>query len=494
MYLLGYDIGSSSVKVALVEANTKRTIDTLQSPADAMEITALQSDWAEQDPEMWWRHVCTATREILSQNAIKADQVGAIGIAYQMHGLILVDENYEVLRPSIIWCDSRAVDIGNKAFEAIGQNQCLGCLLNSPGNFTASKLKWVIENEPELYAKAKYFMLPGDYIALKLTEIPITTPSGLSEGILWDFQTNDVADIVLDHYDIDRKLIPQIVPTISEQGRLTKQAAQATGLVAGIPITYRAGDQPNNAMSLNVLEPGEVAGTGGTSGVVYGVIDQPVFDSSSRVNGFAHVNHSKANPRIGILLCINGAGIMYNWTRQQIMNASVSFREMEKMGATVPIGADGLRIIPFGNGAERILENQSPGAQINNLQLNRHQRAHLIRASLEGVAFSFVYGMEILKQMGLQTNILRVGNDNLFQSSIFSNTIATLTESQIEVMRTNGAIGAAKASGVAIGVYNSLSEAMRGNELVLRYEPQMDSIEAYEAAYQQWKSDLNSLI
>ena len=381
-----------------------------------------------------------------------------------------------------------------KLSEAIGPDRCLSCLLNSPGNFTASKLKWVKENEPDLYNKAMYFMLPGDFIALKLTGRAVTTVSGLSEGVFWDFQHNKVAEMVLEEYDIDRRLIPPILPILSNQGKLTEKAAAATGLAVGTPVTYRAGDQPNNAMALNVLNPGEVAATGGTSGVVYGVIDNPAADSASRVNGFAHVNYTQEKPKIGILLCINGAGIIYNWTRQQIMHSKISFSEMGKLASEIPIGSDGLRIIPFGNGAERILKNENPGAQINNLQLNRHGQAHLIRAALEGVAFSFVYGMEILHQMGLKTNILRVGNDNLFQSPIFSNTIATLTSSKIEVMRTNGAIGAAKAAGVAIGSYSTLSEAMSGNELVKVYEAQTEQFSDYSSAYQKWKGDLEKLI
>ncbi len=494
MYLLGYDIGSSSVKVALVDAATKKTIATHQSPSETMPMQAEQPGWAEQDPAMWWEHVCKATKSVIAEHAIDPGQIKAIGIAYQMHGLVILDADFNVLRPSIIWCDSRAVTIGNEAFDAIGHQQCLNCMLNSPGNFTASKLKWVQQNEPELYDKVKYFMLPGDYIAFRFTGQPATTASGLSEGILWDFQKNGVSDLLLDHFGIDKSLVPPIVPTLARQGTLTRSAAAEAGLVEGIPVTYRAGDQPNNAMSLNVLNPGEIAATGGTSGVVYGVIDYPTTDPTSRINGFAHVNHTTADPRIGVLLCINGAGILYSWTRQQIMGSRVAFSEMEKMASSVPIGAQGLNIIPFGNGAERILENKNPGAQMNNLQLNIHERPHLIRAALEGIAFSFVYGMEILQEMGLQTNIMRVGNDNLFQSSVFSHTIASLTNSHIEVMQTTGAVGAAKASGVAAGLYSSLAEAMEGNELVTTYHPVEEKYDEYQSAYQQWKKDLARLV
>lgn len=489
MLLLGYDVGSSSIKASLVDSNTGTTIGVAQHPEQELGMISHQAGWAEQDPATWWDCICKATQKLLQQTGVKAEDIGAIGIAYQMHGLVVVDDQQEVLRPSIIWCDSRAVSIGDKAFDAIGAEQSLQHLLNSPGNFTASKLKWVKDNEPELYSKIAHIMLPGDYIAMKLTGEVNTTISGLSEGILWDFQENDVAQLVLDQYGIDRSLIPTIVPTISIQGKLNAAAAAETGLKEGIPVTYRAGDQPNNALALNVFEPGEVAGTGGTSGVIYAVVDQAVYDQYSRVNGFAHVNYTKENPRIGILLCINGAGIQYSWLKHQVADPKLSYPELEAQAAGIPIGADGLSILPFGNGAERMLRNRDLGAHIDHLQFNRHQQAHLIRAALEGVAFSFVYGVDIIQEMGLNMDVMRVGNDNMFQSKIFAETIATLLGSRIEVMETTGASGAARAAGVAVGAFSSLQEGLGQLQLAHVYEPG-DQLAAYQAAYGRWKESL----
>jgi xylulokinase len=493
MYLLGYDIGSSSIKAALVDARTGDQLAVAQSPESELEMLAVQPGWAEQYPETWWANVCLATQKLLQSTGIDPWQIKGIGIAYQMHGLVLVDENQEVLRPSIIWCDSRAVAIGEQAAEAIGREKCLQHLLNAPGNFTASKLKWVKDHEPALYERIHKIMLPGDYIAMRLTGEIRTTASGLSEGILWDFQENTPAALVLDYYGFDKNLLPELVGTFSVQGEVTATAAEATGLASGIPVNYRAGDQPNNALSLNVLEAGEVAATGGTSGVVYGVVDQPLYDPASRVNGFAHVNHTPEAPRIGILLCINGSGIQYRWAKQQMAAQGMSYAEMEKQAAAIPPGADGLRILPFGNGAERMLGNKAPGAKVNNLQFNRHQRAHFYRAALEGIAFSFVYGMGILQEMGLNLQVMRAGNDNLFQSAIFSGTISNLLGSRIEVLETTGAIGAAKAAGVAAGIYSSIREAMTGNKLVTTYEP-IHNNGSYQDAYQQWHSDLKIIL
>ncbi len=493
MFLLGYDIGSSSIKAALVDAGTGRQLAVVQQPKVEMTITALKPGWAEQHPEEWWKQVCSATRELLAETGIDPGDIKGIGIAYQMHGLVMVDQNGSPVRPSIIWCDSRAVKIGERALKDIGKNQCLSHLLNSPGNFTASKLRWVKENEPENYRSCHKFMLPGDYIAFKLTGEISTTVSGLSEGILWDFKQQKVADMVLDTYELDEKLVADLNPTLSIQGTLTAEAAQFTGLKTGTPVSYRAGDQPNNAMALNVLEPGEIAATGGTSGVVYGIVDQPIYDQQSRVNGFAHVNYNADHQNIGILLCINGSGIQYGWVRNQLTAPGTTYQSLEEEASRVSIGSDGLVVIPFGNGAERMLGNQDIGSQILNLQLNRHHKGHLYRSTLEGIAFSFIYGINILKDMGLNLEVIRVGNDNLFQSGIFSRTISTLSGAHIEMAETTGAVGAALASGVATGIYQDLKEAMSQLQILNTIYPDSET-QPYLEAYEKWSMALEKVM
>ena len=492
MYLIGYDIGSSSVKVALVDAASGKTLLRAQYPDREMEMQAPHPGWAEQHPDQWWEGMVQATQRLLQVYPTAKDNVKAIGISYQMHGLVLVDAADQVLRPSIIWCDGRAVDIGAAAFERIGAQTALSHLLNSPGNFTASKLRWVQENEPELYRRVKHFMLPGDYLALKMTGEACTTISGLSEGIFWDFLEQKPAELVFQDYNIDQALTPKIQPTFGVQGQLRPAAAAELGLSPGIPVAYRAGDQPNNALSLNVLEPGEVAATGGTSGVVYAITDQAAFDPLSRVNGFAHVNYTLQQPYVGVLMCINGAGITYNWLRQNTGAGALSYPELEQRAAQIPVGADGLSMLPFGNGAERILNNIDLGAQLQGLNFNRHSQAHLIRAGLEGIAFAFVYGMGILQDMGLDLKVMRVGNDNLFQSRIFAETIATLCQSKIEMLDTTGAVGAAKGAGFGAGLYGTLREALGTTPVVGGYTPLADT-SAYEAAYQRWLNSLHKL-
>ncbi len=487
MYLIGYDVGSSSIKVALIRADDRSVVGVVQYPDQEMDMISRQRGWAEQQPEVWWQNCCSATRRLLAETKVLPSQIQGIGIAYQMHGLVLVDEDQRVLRPAIIWCDSRAVPIGEQAFEHLGTHHCLEHLLNSPGNFTASRLKWVKDNEPEIYEKAAHLLLPGDYIAMRFTGEVHTTVSGLSEGIFWDFKTRQVSQKVLDHFDLREDLLAPCVPTFSLQGRLHASAAEQCGLAKGTPVTYRAGDQPNNAFSLNVLHPGEIAATSGTSGVVYGIVDRPIYDPKSRVNAFAHVNYEQAFNRIGVLLCLNGAGIQYSWLKHQVARGSHSYIDMERMATSVPVGADGLCVLPFGNGAERMLENRELNAHIHNLQFNRHTRGHVYRAALEGVAFSFVYGINILKEMNLDVDIIRVANDNMFQSKVFSTTLATLLDCEIEVMETTGAIGAAKAAGIAVGAFKNLEEATANAQLINVFEPTPNR-GLCEQAYSYWLS------
>ena len=459
-YLLGFDIGSSSVKAALVSTPTRQTVAVANWPKQELPILAEQTGWAEQAPEQWWKCCQKTVQELLLQTGISPNQIEGIGIAYQMHGLVLVNQHLQPVRPSIIWCDSRAVNQGESAFLSLGKEYCMHHFLNSPGNFTAAKLKWVLENEPDTIRQIAHFMLPGDYIALKMTGVATTTLSGLSEGILWDFLSNQPAYQLLEHLQIPANWIPEIVPTFGHHGTLTSEAAQFLGLPVGTPVTYRAGDQPNNALALNVLQPGEIAATGGTSGVIYGITDQLTGDPQNRVNSFAHVNHSAEKPRIGILLCINGAGSQYRWLRQTMASSNLSYLEMEIEAQSVPPGAEGLLISPYGNGAERMLRNQNPGAQIRGIDFNRHKNAHLYRAALEGIAFAFVKGTQVLQELGLNLTRIRAGNDNLFQSTIFTETIAQLTGSQIELYPTTGAVGAALGAGVGLGHWATPEEGL----------------------------------
>jgi len=493
MFAIGYDIGSSSIKAALVNLDTGETVGLVQYPEEEMAMYAEQVGWAEQDPEIWWDAVCKCSKKLLAAHPKTRNNIRSIGISYQMHGLVLVDKEMQVIRPSIIWCDSRAVEIGDQIYAQLTPEYCDTHLLNSPSNFTAAKLAWVKENEPENYGRIHKMMLPGDYIAMRLTGNICTTATGLSEGIFWDFKNDTVSDTLLEKLGFSSSLIPEIVNTSSHQGIVSKIAADVTGLDAGILVSYRAGDQANNALSLTVLEPGEIAATGGTSGVAYGVSDKLISDSQQRVNSFAHVNHSKDNIRIGQLLCINGAGSQYAWIKKQITQDGTSYTEMESRIEQIPVGSNGLRVIPFGNGAERMLNNKQTGAHIHNLQFHMHSRDHIVRAALEGIAFSFVYGIRLLQELGVDTNRIKVGNDNLFQSKVFSSSISNLLSCEIEMMDTTGAIGAAQASGIAIGAFESFGEAVSTVKRIKTFSPN-NNTEAYSDAYRKWENDLITLI
>ncbi|MEI6143183.1 MAG: FGGY family carbohydrate kinase [Mariniphaga sp.] len=494
MYLLGIDIGSSSVKASLIDGQSGNCISSAFYPKQEMKIVALKAGWAEQEPLQWWENLKMAISDVLIASKIEPTKIDSIGISYQMHGLVVVDKNHEVLRSSIIWCDSRAAVYGNKAFGEIGEEVCLANLLNSPGNFTASKLKWVKENEPELYSRIYKIMLPGDYIAMKLSGEIKTTASGLSEGILWNFKENNIADMLIDYYGFEKSFIPEIVPTFSVQGVVNSKAAAETGLAEGTKISYRAGDQPNNALSLNVLNPGEIATTAGTSGVVYGVSGEVKYDPFSRVNTFAHVNHTATSTRLGVLLCINGTGILNSWLNKTIGNKAFSYEEMNRKAAEIAIGSEGLSILPFGNGAERVLQNKNIGAQISGLGFNTHTESHLFRAAQEGIVFSFKYGMEIMEEIGIKAQVIRAGKANMFLSPIFRETLAGISGATIELYNTDGSIGAARGAGIGSGYYASANEAFASLQKLEIVLPDTNRKSEYEDAYQNWKLQLDKYI
>ena len=487
MYLLGYDIGSSSVKGSIVDSQSGKTVAFASYPSHEAIIISKKPGWAEQDPSMWWGNLKIVTERLLTK--VDARDIAAIGISYQMHGLVCIDRDRNVLRPSIIWCDSRAVPYGEEAFKSLDPQWCLEHLLNSPGNFTAAKLAWVKENEPELYKRIWKIMLPGDYIAMRLTDTVCTTAGGLSEGIFWDFKAGRISAPLLEHFGFNDTLIPDIKSTFGIQGTVSRKAAEELGLKEGIPVTYRAGDQPNNALSLNVFNPGEIASTAGTSGVVYGVTDKINYDPASRVNTFAHVNYTVDNPRLGVLLCINGTGIMNSWMRRHVALEGATYQEMNELAENVPIGADGISILPFGNGAERLLGNKNVGCSIYGLDFNRHVRPQLFRAAQEGIVFGFRFGIEVMEKMGLKVDKIHAGRANMFQSKVFRDTLAGVTGATIELYDTEGSAGAAKGAGIGAGIYRDNREAFATLERLDVILP--DHQDQYREAYERWKSHLS---
>lgn len=494
--LLGLDIGSSSIKAAVVDADTGKRLAQAQSPNEEMPMVSASLGWAEQDPDMWWQHVVKSVRACLQQLGSEAGDVSAIGISYQMHGLVVIDEKHEVLRPSIIWCDSRAVDIGRKANEALGPRYTLEHFLNSPGNFTASKLRWVRENEPDVFDRVHKFMLPGDYIAMRLSGEVGTTETGLSEGIFWDFKAQGVSDRLLAHYGFDRALLPTIVPTFGRQSVVNAEAAEVLGLQPGTVIAYRAGDQPNNALSLNVLNPGETAATAGTSGVIYSVTDKNAFDAESRVNTFLHVNHRADKPSNGVLLCVNGTGILNSWLRRNTYSSDAppDYAVLNAMASQVAIGAEGLMFHPFGNGAERILGDRTVNAAMTGLDFNRHHQAHVFRAGQEGIVFALRYGFDILRDIGVDINVIRAGHANMFLSEVFREAFVNTIGAPLERYNTDGATGAALGAGIGAGIYASPAEAFHGLEAIGVDTPDASLAEQYEGAYIKWKQQLNKML
>ena len=484
MLLLGIDIGTSFIKVSVVDAASQQCIAAAQFPETENPITSLQSGWAEQSPDMWWNQTVQAIRKLNTSKQFDPKDIAAIGISYQMHGLVVVDKNQNVIRDSIIWCDSRAVETGEKALNAIGEDICSSCLLNSPGNFTASKLGWVKNNEPQVYNKINKIMLPGDFIAMKLTGQITTSASALSEGILYDFKKNDISSDVMNYFKFDNSLLPEVQPLFSTHGKLLPEVARELSLDENTTVTYKAGDQPNNALSLNVLKPGEVAATAGTSGVIYAVTDQLFSDKYSRVNAFAHVNHTAKDRRLGVLLCINGTGIMNSWIKKMCADG-LTYKEMDAMCGNILPGSDGLFILPFGNGAERMLQNKMVGAHIENIDLNKHTKAHIFRAAQEGIAFAFRYGLDIMRENNLYPTIIRAGKSNLFLSDVFVQSFVNATGVPVELYSNDGSVGAALGAGVGAGIYKNFDEAFSQFKPLKKVEP--TNTKLYNELYVNWK-------
>jgi xylulokinase len=489
MLLLGIDIGTSFIKVSVVDADSQQCIATAQYPDTETPITSLQSGWAEQSPETWWKHTVSAIRELNDSKKFNPKNIAAIGISYQMHGLVVVDKDQKVLRDSIIWCDSRAVEIGENAFNEIGENTCSSCLLNSPGNFTASKLGWVKNNEPGIYNKIDKAMLPGDFIAMKLTGKITTSASALSEGVLYDFKKNTISSDVMNYFGFDNSLLPEVQPLFSSHGKVLHAIAEQLSLDENTTVTYKAGDQPNNALSLNVLKPGEVAATAGTSGVIYAVTDELFSDKYSRVNAFAHVNHTDKDKRLGVLLCINGTGIMNSWIKK-MCGDGLSYKEMDAMCANISPGSDGLFVLPFGNGAERMLQNKIVNAHIENIDLNKHTKAHIFRAVQEGIAFAFRYGLDIMKENNLHPTIIRAGRSNLFLSEVFVQCFVDATGVPVELYSNDGSVGAALGAGIGVGIYKNFEEAFSQFKILKKVEPTNTSL--YDHLYENWKKLLET--
>lgn len=491
MYLLGLDIGTSSIKVSIVDVDSQKRVATAQYPDEETEIKSSQPGWAEQSPADWWQNSVQAILKLNASESFDPGKVVAIGIAYQMHGLVIVDKDQHVLRDSIIWCDSRAVKLGEEAFKAIGEENCLHSMLNSPGNFTASKLAWVKNNEPELYSRIDKAMLPGDFIAMKLTGKISTSIAALSEGVFWDFRKDELSKDVLNCYEIQESIIPEVKPLFSVHGTLKADIAALLGLQEGIPVAYKSGDQPNNALSLNVLKPGEVAATAGTSGVIYGVSDALTYDPQSRVNTFAHVTYSKTQKHTGVLLCINGTGSMYRWAKHNFA-PDLSYGALNKLAATAPIGSKGLMVLPFGNGAERMLNNRYTGAQLLGIDLNMHGRPEIFRAVQEGIAFAFRYGLDIMRENGMQPKVIRAGMANLFLSEVFSQTFVDVTGIPVELYENDGSTGAALGAGIGAGIFKDSEAAFASHEPIRYLEPK-NSV-AYEPLYIEWKRLLNKAL
>lgn len=492
MLLCGIDVGTSSIKLSVVNSATKKIIHSCSFPDTENDIISILPGYAEQNPEHWWHCIEQVIKKGNASKTYNPLDIIAIGISYQMHGLVILDKDKKVLRPSIIWCDSRASGYGDKAFENLGKENALKSLLNSPGNFTASKLAWVKKNEPYIYDKIKYVLLPGDYISYKFTNELTTTISALSEGIFWDFKKNEISKDLLNYYQFDISLFPELRHVFTNHGLITSKNAIQLGLSKKIKVTYKAGDQPNNALSLGVIEPGEIATTAGTSGVIYGVSSELKYDPDCRLNSFAHVNYTNELRRIGVLMCINGTGILNRWLKENFFPLN-SYTDLNNFADKSEIGSKGLICFPFGNGSERIFNNKIIGGSFRNLDFNRHKKNEISRSVQEGIAFSMVYGLELLEIAGINPIKIKAGFSNMYLSSIFASTIVNASNVSIQLLESDGAYGAALGAGIGLQYYKSLYEGVNSIKIMSEVTPDQNRNKTREV-YENWKFELKTML
>lgn len=437
MAFLGIDVGTSSVKVSIVGEDGVILASATAPASSERAINSPNPNWAEQNPEDWWED---AQQAILNLPLEARLQVEAIGIAYQMHGLVLVDSQFQPVRPSIIWCDGRNIQESQILAESLGLDALENRLLNKPGTLTLAKLAWVAEHEPETLAKAHTFGLPGDFIAYKLTGEWSTTKSGYSEMVGWDFGAS------IPFEEGFRKAgwklpLPEARPNLEEGAPIQKVIAEKLGLPPSARVTYRAGDQPNNAFGLGVLQQGETAISAGTSGVLYGIGDSsPGLHEG--INRFLHVNS-----QIGVLMCLNGVGSALAFARRTWFQ-NQSYEALSELASQAnPENCP--YFFPFGNGAERILSERAFSG-FTELDFNRHNLPELARSVFEGIAFAYRLGSEKMEKAGCLSKVVNGTESGLLKSSFFAQLLAN--ELQVELILSEGDGSTAAARGAALGI------------------------------------------
>ncbi|MFL6335582.1 MAG: xylulokinase [Pyrinomonadaceae bacterium] len=457
MKLLGIDVGTGGSR-ALVVDESGRVVAS--ATVEHEPFASPRTGWAEQDARDWWRASEAAVREVLQADGVSAEEIACVGLTGQMHGAVLLDERDEPLRPSIIWCDVRTHEQCRALTEQVGAERLIQ-LVSNPAleGFTLPKMLWVREREPEVWGRVRSVLLPKDYVRLRLTGEKATDVADASGTLLFDVTHRKWSDEMLELAGLDRSLLPRAFESSEITGRVSAEGAKATGLLEGTPVVAGAGDQAAGAVGMGIVRPGAVSATIGTSGVVFAATDRPALDPKGRVHTFCHA----VPERWHVLGVSQGAGLSLRWFRDQFGAGADDGRDpYERLGEeadTVPPGADGVLWAPYLMG-ERT-PHLDPHARAALVGLNAsHRRAHVVRAILEGVAFSLRDTFTIFEEMGVPVESIRLGGGGA-RSRVWRQIQADVYGREVELVEADegAAYGAALLAGVGGGAWTSVDDA-----------------------------------
>ena len=496
--LLGIDLGTTGVKAALFAADDGRVVSSafVEYP-----LYHPQPGWAEQHPADWWQATLTAIRVCLAEGAVGGVQppdVAGVGLSGQMHGVVLLDEQGQVLRPCIIWADQRSEAEARWMTERVGAARLIE-LVSNPAltGFSAPKLLWIRDNEPELFARARTMLLPKDYIRYRLTGTMAMEISDAAGTCLLNVKEGEWSREVLAAIEVDPSLLPPVVPSDAVSGTITEAVAAQTGLPAGTPVAGGGADNACGAVGNGVVQAGLALVSIGTSGVVLAHSDVPQVDMSGPVPRVHTFNH--AMPRAWYLMGVTqGAGLSLRWLRDNIglperalerWTGLDAYELLAKEAESVPPGSDGLLFLPYLQG-ERTphLDPYARGGWIG--LTASHDRRYLVRSVLEGVAFSLKDCFTIIQEQGLHIEQVRATGGGA-KSLVWRQIIADILG--VELVITNAqegpAFGAALLAGVASGVYASVQEACTMTvRIAERTEPRKETVGVYDEAYETYRA------
>lgn len=476
-YLLGIDVSTTSSKAVLIDERglviaTASSPHTLQTPKPL---------WSEQDPAEWWEAVRASLKAALAKAGLTGEQISAIGLTGQMHGLVLLDESGKILRPAILWNDQRTQSQCDEIHERVGRERFIRITGNValPG-FTAPKILWVKENEPEVFAAARHILLPKDYIRLRLTgEYAIDKADGAGT-VLFDLKARDWSPEVLETLGIDQAWMPRTFEGPECTGRLTAEAASATGLKEGTPVAAGGGDQAAQAVGVGAVEPGIIGLTVGTSGVVFATTPAALIEPEGRLHSFCHAVPGMWH-FMGVMLSAAGS---LQWYRDALA-VDMTFDDLLQEAASAPAGSEGLLFLPYLSGERTPYPDPLARGAFVGLTL-RHKRAHMTRALLEGVAFGLRDSFMLIRNAGLGevTQVRASGGGT--KGALWRQILASILEAELVTVNTSegAAFGAALLAGVGAGFWPDVPTACRETiHITGQTTPDATDVEVYRRLY-----------